>query len=126
MGVKASPEAALRPTLLSNKTPVWSRASHGSPVSYRHTVGATNPGQAIRPLLLERCTTCGELYGGPCLCLCKGLTCSACGVGRIHRPISCYYDETTDEIIHVPHFAALKRCDICGTRSRWEPVGHDS
>lgn len=86
----------------------------------------TNQEQEARNPPLERCTSCGELYGGPYLCLCKGLTCGACGVGRIHRPVSSYFDETTGKIIHVPHFATLKRCHSCGAQSRWEvPVAQD-
>jgi hypothetical protein len=66
-----------------------------------------------------RCATCGELRGGSCLCLGDGLVCAACGQGRIHRPISDYYDEKTREIIHVPYFAALKACRACGAQSHW-------
>jgi hypothetical protein len=66
------------------------------------------------------------LRGGSCLCLCNGLVCAACGRGRIHRPISAYYDEATREIIHVPHFMTLRRCRVCGAQSRWEAArDHD-
>jgi hypothetical protein len=75
-----------------------------------------------RMLSLTRCTVCDESRGNGLLCICDGLVCTACGKGRTHRPVSGYYDEVAREVVHVPHFAALKRCPACGERSRWKAV----
>ena len=55
-------------------------------------------------------------------CLCEGLLCRACGKGRIHHPISDYYDEATGQLIHVPYFAGMRLCPECGARD-WQTVG---
>jgi hypothetical protein len=46
-------------------------------------------------------------------CLCDGLVCGKCGKGRIHHPISDYYDEATGNLIHVSHFMHLRPCPEC-------------
>jgi len=54
-------------------------------------------------------------------CLCDGLVCGACGKGRIHRPISNYYDEESGHLIHVPYFRASAPCPECGVKD-WRAV----
>lgn len=90
------------------------------------------------PKGLIRCEVCGE-YKGDCLdhelpggegelvpisvrCLCEGLVCGDCGHGRVHRPISNYYNESRGEIIHVPYFMAGRKCASCGG-STWVELG---
>jgi hypothetical protein len=77
---------------------------------------------------LTRCETCGELKGelldsedededDPVWimeCLCDGVVCTNCGKGRMHRPLSNFYDEEAGHPWHVPAFAHLKPCGRCG------------
>ena len=45
-------------------------------------------------------------------CLCDGIPCPKCG--RIkHRPISNYYDEEKDAMIHVAYFTGNMKCNKC-------------
>ena len=47
------------------------------------------------------------------LCICDGIPCRKCGKGRIHRPISNYWDEARGALIHCPWFSAQAPCDQC-------------
>lgn len=91
----------------------------------------------LAPEGLTRCLVCGELRGramftdrpdhataseASASCLCDGLVCGACGEGRIHQPISGYYDEASGHLISVPYFRALVTCRSCG-ESDWQQVG---
>lgn len=49
-------------------------------------------------------------------CLCEGLPCPSCGVGRIHRPISNYFDAATRTAVHVPYFGHVLPCRECRAR----------
>jgi hypothetical protein len=55
-------------------------------------------------------------------CLCDGLVCDTCEKGRVHRPISNYYDEASGHLIHVPYFMCLRRCPECGGKG-WRAAG---
>lgn len=83
---------------------------------------------------LTRCPVCGELRGralfpdpphhktfseATASCWCDGLLCGTCGKGRIHRPISNYYDERSGRLISVPYFRALAPCPRCG-KTNWQ------
>ena len=87
---------------------------------------------------LRRCVTCGELsgtflyadrwddkpYPTTVLCLCDGIVCPKCKMGSIHRPISEYYNELTQRVIHVPWFGYLSTCAACrsSATTRGDPV----
>jgi len=47
------------------------------------------------------------------LCICDGIPCRKCGTGRIHRPISNYWDEAKGGFVHCPWFSGLGTCDSC-------------
>ncbi len=85
----------------------------------------------VLPEGLVRCERCGEARGrfvapepqDPTVssdvrvsCLCEGLPCPHCGVGRIHRPISDYYDAVTGRPVHVPYFGHVLPCRECRAR----------
>ena len=81
---------------------------------------------------LFRCETCGEWTGivnrrllssdqqteldsfTAVLCRCDGPLCHRCGKNRIHRPISNCYHEADDSVWHVPYFAGMRPCEVCG------------
>jgi len=82
---------------------------------------------------LVRCAVCHEFRGAvrnedlppsmqreegviAVLCICDGIPCSECGTGRIHRPISNYWDEVRATLIHCPWFSAHVACKTCRTR----------
>lgn len=78
---------------------------------------------------LRRCGQCGQMKGealvddewgptayAPVSCLCEGIVCKDCRRGAIPRPLSSRYDEATGRVLHVPHFAYLRRCDVCRER----------
>ena len=85
---------------------------------------------------LFRCEVCGEWAGiinrrflrsdqrtqgdsfTTVLCSCDGPSCRRCGVNRIHRPISNWYDEADDSVWHVPYFAGLAPCARCRAEDR--------
>ena len=47
------------------------------------------------------------------LCICDGIPCQKCGKGRIHRPISNYWDEARGTLIHCAWFSAQVLCNQC-------------
>ena len=85
----------------------------------RDALDATGHLGSILPTGLVRCVYCGgvrdEAPGASLsLCYCGGIPCRRCHAGRIHRPISDYFDIRSYELWHAPHFAARGWCKECG------------
>ncbi len=95
------------------------------------TVLVMNVALGLIPDGLVRCKVCGELHGRGLArdppdgaritpvsvsCLCDGLVCGRCRVGRLHRPITNHYDERTGQVIHMPWFSVWRECSVCGER----------
>jgi hypothetical protein len=128
-------EKVYEQTLISGETVAcqgryWHmRHEHGILEDYTPQPAPVSPETGLVPHGLVRCEACGELRGSgyapdppdhktvsrvTVSCLCDGLICGNCGEGRIHRPISNYYDEETGKVWHVPYFMAMKPCGVCG------------
>jgi hypothetical protein len=90
----------------------------------------------VAPEGLTRCPVCRELRGralfpdpghhgmfseGTATCWCDGYRCGACGKGRVHQPISDYYDERSGHLIHVAYFMGMAPCGRCGEKD-WRQV----
>jgi hypothetical protein len=78
----------------------------------------------LLPEGLSVCRFCGDVRGKTrrghvSLCLCDGLTCHYCGLGRIHRPISNSFDPHTRTFWHTPYFGAGSPCREC-RRIAWQ------
>ena len=84
---------------------------------------------------LNRCPRCREFRGETAEItssmkerltvsrLCERIVCRRCGRNSQHRPISNYYDEGRDTIIHVPYFAAMFGCRECRDELRRQERG---
>ena len=104
--------------------------------------GTTMPDEHTTPVPpgLTRCPVCGEYRGSTLAqhltwneplgsselnevievrCICGGGPCRRCGK-MMRRPISDYYDERTNSIIHVPYFVGMFPCRECRSRERRE------
>lgn len=55
-------------------------------------------------------------------CRCHGPLCHGCGENRIPRPISTYYHEDINRILHVPYFAYARLCESCAARQELESL----
>lgn len=94
------------------------------------TVEAHPPCYGALPAGLERCKICNEFCGVvrnedlpvACQreeavvvvqCICDGIFCRKCGEGRVHRPISNYWDEAKGALIHRPWYSAQEPCELC-------------
>jgi hypothetical protein len=85
------------------------------------------------PAGLEVCAVCDTMRGvtadgARSVCLCDGLPCVWCGLGRSRRPISDYYGPDAGRWLHVPAFGRRGPCRCCeatalrlGERRRWHP-----
>jgi hypothetical protein len=111
-------------TKFSSKQPMHQSA-------HRHEAAlAANPSSPAAPRGLVRCPVCHEYRGAvrnddlplssqreeavvAVLCICDGVPCQKCGKGRIHRPISNYWNEARGALIHCPWFSAQAPCDQC-------------
>lgn len=101
----------------------------------KHKVGSANffSTSGSVPRGLVRCPVCNEFRGAvinddlppssqreegvvPVLCICDGIPCRECGIERIHRPISNFWDEERGAILHCPWFTALAPCNTCRTK----------
>lgn len=81
----------------------------------------------------ERCSECGEFRGVgitpdqykevvEVTCLCQGEICGACGAGRRHAIMRCYYREADGKVIYSSSYAGPKPCPECGKRA-WQKAG---
>ena len=69
---------------------------------------------------LARCAVCGEYkgeiteYGQRVIvdCICNGIFCPKCKINKVRKPISNFWDEKTQRILHIPWFAITK-CKSC-------------
>jgi hypothetical protein len=50
--------------------------------------------------------------------VCDGLTCRYCGLGRIHRPCSSYFNWPERTFLHVAYFCAISPCAPCKVLAR--------
>jgi hypothetical protein len=93
---------------------------------YRH------PGEADTMSIVEPCNACGELKGAarrgcgtplPVLCICDGVACRRCGIGRVRRPGSTSIDAVTGVLWYTPGFSVGRPCDLCerGAEPREQP-----
>ena len=70
---------------------------------------------------LQKCKKCGECKGVITedeediyiACLCEGVLCRKCEKTMVHKPISNYFDEQNNQIIHIPSFSPCL-CAGCG------------
>jgi len=53
-------------------------------------------------------------------CLCDGIVCPKCKKGRMHRPISNYYDARHNDVWHFPWFYFYRGCDECAAKRHAE------
>ena len=98
-------------------------------VPKQQTAHANSSTTAI-PRGLVRCAVCHEYRGAvrnddlppasqreeavvAVLCICDGVPCQKCGKGRIHRPISNYWNEARGALIHCPWFSGQAPCKRC-------------
>jgi hypothetical protein len=69
------------------------------------------------PKGLYYCRFCGEVAGhlgrSKSTCLCEGIPCRSCGIGRVQRPISNSYDPATGRWSHAPYFMGMGACRDC-------------
>lgn len=82
------------------------------------------------PKGLHKCGKCGEYKGSTndevvvekdegyltASCLYEGILCHKCKKNKIHRPISNYYDQRTNQIWHHPYFTGMMGCGECKER----------
>lgn len=74
---------------------------------------------------------CGEVRGTAggrtSTCLCDGIDCRRCALGRIRRPISDHFDPESGSFWHTPYFGDPAPCEFCQatalrlTRSAFPP-----
>jgi len=98
----------------------------------KHQPSPSIPSDNI-PCGLARCPVCSEYRGAvlredlppscrrdeavvAVLCICDGIPCPECGTGRIHRPISNYWDAATATLIHCPWFSNHVPCKSCSSQ----------
>ena len=98
--------------------------------THKHDAAPANSSTAAIPRGLVRCAVCHEYRGAvrnddlppasqreeavvAVLCICDGIPCQKCGKGRIHRPISNYWDEVRGALIHCAWFSAQVLCNQC-------------
>jgi hypothetical protein len=67
---------------------------------------------------LSVCRFCGAVRGTTAggresLCLCDGITCRYCGLGRTFRPCSDHFEWQTRSFWHMPYFGGWHPCDPC-------------
>jgi hypothetical protein len=66
---------------------------------------------------LYYCRFCGEVAGRlgrrNSTCLCEGIPCRLCGIGRVQRPISDSSDPATGRWSHAPYFMGMGACRDC-------------
>jgi hypothetical protein len=72
---------------------------------------------------LAVCDFCGAVRGTTrggrvSLCLCDGIACRYCGLGRTYRPCSDHFDWRTRTFWHMPYFGAGHPCDPCAQLAR--------
>jgi hypothetical protein len=71
------------------------------------------------PKGLRYCHFCGEVAGhlgkAKSTCLCEGIPCRYCGVGRVRRPTSDQYVPATGGFMHSPYFMGMSGCRDCMT-----------
>ena len=69
------------------------------------------------PKGLYHCRFCGEVAGhlgeAKSTCLCEGIPCRYCGIGRDQRPISDHYDPAKGCFVHTPYFMGMSGCRDC-------------
>ena len=77
----------------------------------------SGPGGVCLPNGLFVCRFCGQVggrhRGRKSTCLCEGLTCRWCGIGRIPRPTSSSYDRRRGRFLHTPYFGGWAGCASC-------------
>ena len=103
--------------------------------AHKHQAVPANLSSEAFPRGLVRCPVCNEYRGAvrnddlppasqreeavvAVLCICDGILCQKCGKGRIHRPISNYWDEARGALIHCPWFSAQVPCGQCRAEER--------
>lgn len=59
-------------------------------------------------------------------CLCDGIVCPQCKKGRMHRPISNYYDAKSNDVWHFPWFYGYRGCDACAAKRHEEQARADA
>jgi hypothetical protein len=73
--------------------------------------------RCLLPKGLYYCRFCGEVAGhlgaSESTCLCEGIPCSYCGIGRNRRPTSDHYDAVTGRFWHSPYFIGMAGCRHC-------------
>jgi hypothetical protein len=82
----------------------------------REQGGAEMP-PAPLPDGLHYCRFCGGVAGQlgdiKSTCLCEGIPCRYCGIGRVRRPTSDHYVPATGRFMHSPYFMGMGGCRDC-------------
>jgi hypothetical protein len=108
-------------------------------IMHLHEQGGDEFPRTPLPNGLYYCRFCGEVAGHlgeiKSTCLCEGIPCRSCGIGRVRRPISDTYDPATGSFWHVPYFMGMGACRGCkitvfgGVPQEWHswpgPLGKD-
>jgi hypothetical protein len=86
----------------------------------REQEGAEMP-PAPLPDGLHYCRFCGGVVGRhgdiKSTCLCEGIACRYCGIGRVRRPTSDHYVPASGRFMHSPYFTGMGGCRDCVTRA---------
>ena len=87
------------------------------------------------PDALAPCGRCGELQGiyltevsesergrvaVDVPCSCYGYVCSACGEGRLPRPLRERWNPSAGRLLYVSAVAGMRPCPVCGACNSWQ------